>query len=1361
MWRLRQDCSAAVLNLTTDEVLRQRAEDVVVDPSDDAASGLAPLAPFITWDVLRRLRNHLAERTLDRRGGWCLASALAKAVKNVTGSKKRLACRKDYEYAGNAMITEINNRLKELRLAERGAAASASKAQKKGKPPPAYPRLTELTEHYFKCSYGCTPRVAALPTGAAGSRVPVHTKAVPWVTVQDLTSRLQGELNSTQHRLGGEIDSLKSDMLAADLQAVALVKEREAADERAAVAQERADAAELELEQANVRRVTAVRRHRAEAARLQEEAEAAQSQIYKLGGHVARAAVENGELAQDKAAVEAKVQEWSTQLDEERRAWSVKEAQLRVLKAEACSRARAAEASLEARTPVTCNARSTRPRYDCDGNLSNDEHVSYMPGPAAKRAGAEAAANALALKRVRAMPTWRAVRESSTGRGAAKLEWGTRLVIYSLLSMMVPCSAIGMAIVAIVTRTAPWLKPTAPTVETIRRCRFELRYVEEASSARRVAAAYKVRGIGFDETTKLGQGALTSNVTIEPTEGAPLEDVIMRAAYCPLGGTSEKVVRSIDSKCFARLRDMLRRWECKFREMYPDEIWTGPDPARLGLHQIGGGGAIQSDTCNGARCAKRLLAELIAKEVEASLGAAKWAAMSDTEKKASTRTHQHDCWQHLRNIFLAEMSSAQAKHMQAEMQSELDTFSSWERMSTEYSQLLRSTYKEFHHGCRYYKGKGKPYGVWLRETYPKAFVIHLERADSGRQDLDYDAAIPMYVDRKYFVEYLHTVVFSSNHSNILEDFLYVSWRSQQFVAATRANAIIDLLISRPLRWLTGNSRLLDDWSPFSMGAVLDIVEQFFLKAQSNGSLFLDPTLDLFEPIARKQWRFREWRKFTFEEDHRLSPDGTESHLLYQLVRDELLQPKDPTNTRTRLKTIEYLEVQCVAAIRKMHDKKLALADKLTSLEGANSIGMQAQGHADTIGTHASNCVLAESVFGTFDMMLRRFPGISQEAASALAQAIRSKILSLGDHVLHRRKAQAAEAAEVQQAPAYWGWFHALPGHEQEALVELARLTVKEMRDVDRADHAELDQYHKSRRQTNEADELDALFTRYALAMSFFDRWLKRGVKSVGELTAALTKFGTDRTQDKLDWLREQIDMRSIGLGWVEHKGQWSSATDEHTGTVEQLRGHLKTILAEEAEQRANGELPSECPEPLMSRKTFKQLGTPTVQADTLSDLRIELSSEEVQAAAVLRRKVLEEAGEIDWVQDRQPPEGTVQLDDTLVGAMLEVRWRYRHKVTGKPVYIWCTSEVMQVADGGSTKKTERCKKILPRGAVRLKWPADVEFDEDESFVWSFLKPNSFNKDVHLGWRLDAKELIQREAAAQAANDACPSKRRKQ
>lgn len=184
---------------------------------------------------------------------------------------------------------------------------------------------------------------------------------------------------------------------------------------------------------------------------------------------------------------------------------------------------------------------------------------------------------ALAVKRMRSMPSWQPERGHGAGRGGTKMHWKTRVVIYALLALMVPPSAIGAAIVTIVSFTASWLRPAAPTHATIRRCRFELRLVEEAISARRIASAYRLKQIGFDETTKLGNSSLTSNLQIEATQGARFEDVILRAAYCPMGGTSELVVKSIEMKCFVRLRDLLRRWKAKFEEMFPREEWTGPD----------------------------------------------------------------------------------------------------------------------------------------------------------------------------------------------------------------------------------------------------------------------------------------------------------------------------------------------------------------------------------------------------------------------------------------------------------------------------------------------------------------------------------------------------------------------------------------------------------------------------------------------------------------------------------------------------------------------------------------------------------------------------------------------------------------
>jgi hypothetical protein len=47
----------------------------------------------------------------------------------------------------------------------------------------------------------------------------------------------------------------------------------------------------------------------------------------------------------------------------------------------------------------------------------------------------------------------------------------------------------------------------------------------------------------------------------------------------------------------------------------------------------------------------------------------------------------------MRNIFLNAGSSAQAAHVAEELKPWLDSFTSWERMSTSFNELLRACYK--------------------------------------------------------------------------------------------------------------------------------------------------------------------------------------------------------------------------------------------------------------------------------------------------------------------------------------------------------------------------------------------------------------------------------------------------------------------------------------------------------------------------------------------------------------------------------------------------------------------------------------------------------------------------------------------
>ena len=360
-----------------------------------------------------------------------------------------------------------------------------------------------------------------------------------------------------------------------------------------------------------------------------------------------------------------------------------------------------------------------------------------------------------------------------------------------------------------------------------------MRTIGECMSGREVAAAHRWRLLGNDESSKDGDPAITSNLLVEPNQGDELKVVVLRGVYISAGGTAEAVSQAIETKCFARLRDLQRRWRKRFEKIFPGEPWTGPNPERLRIGRLAGGGALIGDTCSTQQKVQRLLEEMIAKDAIEIIGAEAWVAMGEKEQAHATRVHQLECWQHMRNIFLNAMSSAQAAHVEAELKPWLDTFSAWERMSTKFDALLRAAYREFHHGNRYYKSKGREFWVWLRETYPKVFAIHFERAEGGRQDLDYDSAVPLYIMRPYMIEFLHTLVHGADHSNILEDFLYIALRSDEYIAMTRANAIIDIVVSRPLRWLAGNSFNLDNWSPLDMRIALQAVHAVFTEAAND------------------------------------------------------------------------------------------------------------------------------------------------------------------------------------------------------------------------------------------------------------------------------------------------------------------------------------------------------------------------------------------------------------------------------------------------------------------------------------------------------------------------------------------------
>ena len=121
-----------------------------------------------------------------------------------------------------------------------------------------------------------------------------------------------------------------------------------------------------------------------------------------------------------------------------------------------------------------------------------------------------------------------------------------------------------------------------------------------------------------------------------------------------------------------------------------------------------------------------------------------------------------------------------------------------------------------------------------------------------------------------------------------------------------------------------------------------------------------------------------------------------------------------------------------------------------------------------------------------------------------------------------------------------------------------------------------------------------------------------------------------------------------------------------------------------------------------------------------------------------------------WAQSGYPP--LLQLDAAILHRWIEIRWRYWKvdDVTGRlvldakgkkiPQPIWCEGEVVEIADGESTKRSPRCKKLLPAGAVCVRWPADESRNEPESFTWCILNPSDFTREVNNGWRWGEREV---------------------
>jgi hypothetical protein len=86
--------------------------------------------------------------------------------------------------------------------------------------------------------------------------------------------------------------------------------------------------------------------------------------------------------------------------------------------------------------------------------------------------------------------------------------------------------------------------------------------------------------------------------------------------------------------------------------------------------------------------------------------------------------------------------------------------------------------KEFNFTANYPKRHGDAFHDWMRRFYPGELMMPVICTLGGdRQYSSFEGALPVYMGRKFFVQFLHKELCSSSNKNILQTNMFIILRS--------------------------------------------------------------------------------------------------------------------------------------------------------------------------------------------------------------------------------------------------------------------------------------------------------------------------------------------------------------------------------------------------------------------------------------------------------------------------------------------------------------------------------------------------------------------------------------------------------
>ena len=246
--------------------------------------------------------------------------------------------------------------------------------------------------------------------------------------------------------------------------------------------------------------------------------------------------------------------------------------------------------------------------------------------------------------------------------------------------------------------------PEANFIRTVRR---EMSRIAKTLAASRAScegtfASAHTDGTALDKQQTVTIGTVTRDG----------ERIVLGAARTTVGQTAELEAGSF-AESFADCAGMLDEWDKEAEAAGVSSearAATIGDSRRVGLHQLGGGCAMETDSCNQALKLSGIVQANVKEAVKQRLrDEGKLDAMSAEQVDEACAVYGITCHHHLRNILVARGARVSTARLREHLEAELKSIPPEKRVVADADALVRSIWKEFADSHRTYaKGQASP-----------------------------------------------------------------------------------------------------------------------------------------------------------------------------------------------------------------------------------------------------------------------------------------------------------------------------------------------------------------------------------------------------------------------------------------------------------------------------------------------------------------------------------------------------------------------------------------------------------------------------------------------------------------------------